>query len=183
METFSFTHNTPMGEIKVGLDFHKTIDYDTKAMRRALVRGAAEVRKEARRLIARRAISAGGEFPGQSSGTLRRSIGVVSKGSKGGWIKIGVRKTAGMDQFYPAFLFYGVKKRGSRIERLAPGEGLGKSNRRKRGARASLVEERKASTDYVIAPRANYIVAALDAKRDHIKNIIQEALRSALVPR
>lgn len=183
MDTFVVTRSSPMGEVKVGLDFHKTIDYDSKVMRRALVRGSAEIRKEARRLIARRAISAAGEFPGQSSGKLKRSIGVVSKGSKGGWIKIGVRKIAGMDKYYPAFLFYGVKKQGSRIQRLAPGEGLGKSNRRKRGARAKLVEERKASTGYVIAPRANYIVAALEAKRDHVKTIIQEALKGALVPR
>lgn len=182
MESLSLTRNTPMGEVKVGLDFHKTIDYDSRAMRRALIKGAAEVRKAARRLIARRAISAPGEFPGQSSGTLRRSIGVIAKGSKGGWIKIGVRKTAGMDAFYPAFLFYGVKKM-RRIAAAAPGEGVGKSNRRKRGARAALVAERNASTGYIVAPRANYIIAALDSKRDLVKNIVQDALRNALVPR
>jgi hypothetical protein len=97
-------------EVSVGLEFHKAIDYDRRAMRRALNQGAAEVRKEARRLVARRAVSAAGEFPGVDSGTLRRAIGVVKRGSKGGWVKIGVRKIAGMDDFYPAFLFYGSPK-------------------------------------------------------------------------
>lgn len=99
-------------EISAGLEFHRTIDYDRRGMRRALNRGAAEVRKEARRLVARRAVSAAGEFPGVDSGTLRRGIGIVRRGSKGGWVKIGVRKTEGMADFYPAFLFYGSPKTG-----------------------------------------------------------------------
>lgn len=169
-------------EIHVGLKYHSYIDYDRKALRRAMVKGAGEVRKEARRLIARRAISAAGEFPGSSTGTLRKAIGVVSKGSRGGWIKVGVKKTAGMDHFYPAFLFYGTKGQG-KIQRLAPGEGRGKSNRRKRGARAAIVADRKSSTGYIVAPRANYMTAALAAKGDHIRETIQAALRNALVPR
>lgn len=98
-------------DLQVGLEFHKTIDYDRKAMRRALVKGAAEVRKEARRIVSRRAISAPGEFPAQQTGQLKRAIGVVSKGSKGGWIKVGVRSIKG-SVFYPAFLFYGSPKTG-----------------------------------------------------------------------
>lgn len=96
--------------LRVGLEFHKTIDYDRKAMRKALAKGAAEVRKEARRIISRRAISSAGEFPGLQTGTLKRAVGIVSKGSKGGWIKVGVKKTKEMTDFYPAFLFYGSAK-------------------------------------------------------------------------
>lgn len=98
--------------LDVGLAFHKVIDYDRKAMRRALVKGAAEIRKAARRMVSRNAISTAGEFPGADTGTLKRAIGVIGRGSKGGWIKIGVRKTATMKAFYPAFLFYGSKKTG-----------------------------------------------------------------------
>ena len=133
-------------EISAGLEFHKTIDYDRRGMRRALNRGAAEVRKEARRLVARRAVSAAGEFPGVDSGTLRRGIGIVKRGSKGGWVKIGVRKIAGMDDFYPAFLFYGSPKRH-------------------------------------LAPRANYITAALETKRETVRSNIRAALKDCLVPR
>lgn len=99
-------------EVNVGLEFHKTIDYDRRAMRKALAKGAGVVRKEARRLIARRAVSGDGEMPGRRSGEMWRAIGIVSRGSKGGWVKIGVRKTKAMRDFYPAFLFYGSPKTG-----------------------------------------------------------------------
>lgn len=110
MERENSKGNTGGVQLSVGLAFHKIIDYDRKAMRRALVKGGAVVRKEARRIVSRRAISAAGEFPGLQSGALRRAVGIVSKGSKGGWVKIGVRKTQEMAAFYPAFLFYGSQK-------------------------------------------------------------------------
>lgn len=169
-------------EVHVGLEFHKIIDYDRRLLRRAMAKGAGEIRKEARRQVARRVISAPGENPGLQTGTLRRAIGVVSKGTWGGWIKIGVKKPPQMKEFYPAFLFYGVKKLG-KIQRLAPGEGRGSSNRRRRGDRAALVAERRANTGFFVAPRNNYMVDALNAKRDVVKQIIQDALKNALVPR
>lgn len=98
-------------DLFVGLEYHKVIDFDKKSLRKALRQGAADVRKEARRMISRRAISAPGEMPGQQSGALKRAIGIVSRGSKGGWIKVGVRSIPG-SAFYPAFLFYGSPKTG-----------------------------------------------------------------------
>lgn len=133
-------------ELSAGLEFHKTIDYDRKAMRRALNRGAAEVRKEARRLVTRGIVSRAGEFPGVDSGTLRRAIGIIKRGSKGGWVKIGVKKTEGMADYYPAFLFYGSRKTN-------------------------------------LAPRGNYITAALQAKRESVRGNIRAALKDCLVPR
>lgn len=84
---------------------------ERKVRRRALNKGAAVVRAEARRLVSRRAVSAPGEAPGMQTGALRRAVGTVSKGSKGGWIKVGVRTIKG-SIFYPAFLFYGSPKTG-----------------------------------------------------------------------
>ena len=98
-------------EVRVGLDFHKVIDYDRKKMRAALVRGAGTVRKEARRLLSRRAVSRPGEVPGRQTGDLWRAIGVVSRGSKGGWIKVGPKSIRNRF-FYPAILFHGSKKIG-----------------------------------------------------------------------
>jgi len=96
----------------VGLQFHKVIDYDRKKMRRALNQGANHVRKEARRLLARRGVvSKAGEIPGQSTGRLVRSIGTITRGTKGGWVKVGPRTIKG-SVFYPAFLFYGSPKTG-----------------------------------------------------------------------
>lgn len=129
--------------LDVGLQFHKTIDYDRKAMRRALVKGAAQIRKEARRIVSRRAISKPGEFPGMQTGALKRAIGIVSKGSKGGWVKVGVKTIKGSD-FYPAFLFYGTP---------------------------------------TLAKRGNFMVSALDTKRETVRDEIREALKNALVPR
>ncbi len=97
--------------LEVGLEYHKTIDYDRSKMRRALRSGAAVVTKESRRLVSRRAISAPGEYPGMQSGRLRRGIGTVSRGRKGGWIKVSVRTIKGSD-FYPAFLHRGSPKTG-----------------------------------------------------------------------
>ncbi len=96
--------------LAVGLEFHKTIDYDRRAMRRALTSGGGLVRKEARRLLARQAISLPGQDPGRHTGRLMRSIGVVSRGSKGGWIKIAPKTFRDKSLFYPAMLFYGRKK-------------------------------------------------------------------------
>jgi len=98
-------------DLEVGLRFHKAIDYDRRAMRKALASGAAVIRKNARRLVSRRAISNPGEFPGMQSGALRRAIGVVSRGSKGGWVKVGVRSIPG-HFFHPASLYYGSQKIG-----------------------------------------------------------------------
>lgn len=168
-------------EIQVGLDYHKTIDYDRKKMRAALVRGAGTVRKEARRLVNRRTVSKPGESPGRKTGGLWRAIGVVSRGTKGGWVKIGP-KTISNRVFYPAFLFHGVKRQ-ERIGRLAPGEGVGASNRRRRGARAALEAARRASNSYRLAPRANYMELALQSKRDVVRAEAREALKGALVPR
>lgn len=97
-------------ELEVGLRFHKTIDFDRRALRRALVKGGGEVRKAARRLVSRNAVSGAGEYPGVDSGALKRAIGIVSKGSKGGWVKVGVKSIKG-SFFYPAVLYYGSPKR------------------------------------------------------------------------
>nr|WP_311528699.1 hypothetical protein [uncultured Ralstonia sp.] len=96
--------------LHVGLDFHSTIDYDRKTMRRSLVKGAAVVRKEARTLVSRRVVSQPDEFPGEVTGAMRRAIGVIGRGSKGGWIKVGVRAIQG-SFYYPAVLFYGSPAR------------------------------------------------------------------------
>lgn len=112
MEEQSSTGNVGGIQLEVGLRFHKIIDYDRKSLRKAMREGAAQVRKEARRIVSRRAISVAGDFPGSRTGTLKRAIGIVGKGSKGGWIKVGVRKSKQMKEFYPAFLFYGSPKTG-----------------------------------------------------------------------
>ncbi|GEM_PF-1868025 len=158
------------------------IDYDKKLILKALNQGAAEVRKAARRLVSRRAISNPGEFPGKDSGALMRSIKIYKRGSRGGWVKVGPTKSSEMNVFYPAFLFYGTRGLG-RIQKLAEGEGLGVSNRRGRGQRAALQAERSASGNCVVAKRANYMESALLQKRESIQAMLRSSLPGALKPR
>lgn len=132
-------------EARVGLAGHKIIDYDRRAMRKALRKGAADVRKEARRIVSRRAVSQAGEFPGLQAGALKRAIGIVGRGSKGGWIKVGVKSIPG-SAFYPAFLFYGSPQTG-------------------------------------LETRGNFMTAALAARRESVRAMVQDALRHSLVPR
>jgi hypothetical protein len=98
-------------KLSVGLAGHSMIDYDKRKIRKVLNEGGAEIRKAARRLVARRGISNPGDFPGRDSGALMRSIKVYKRGTRGGWVKVGPTKTAEMGAFYPAFLFYGSEKR------------------------------------------------------------------------
>lgn len=169
-------------EVHETISGHSRIDFDKKLVRKAMRKFGAEIRKDARRRVSRRAISVPGEYPGRTTGALFKSI--QSKVSKSGFlVRIWPEKTAAMTAFYPAFLFYGVKKEGGAIQRLAPGEGLGKSNRRRRGERAKLVSDRKSSNNFVVKPRANYMTDALAARDGAIRIGLRNMLQDALKPR
>lgn len=166
-------------ELRVGLEYHKIIDYDRKRMTAALRKGAAEVRKQARRLVSRKAISKPGEYPGLQSGALRRAIGIVSRGSRGGWVKVGVRSIPG-SVFYPAFLFYGTR----RLKKEFRGFNQAHTNYFKRRRRNGLSQEAiEAVSDQYIEPRGNYLVDAAQAKRNAVREMIKAALKESLVPR
>lgn len=99
-----------MADISIRVEGLDHIIFAKRELKAAIRKGGAEVRKEARRLIARRAISAAGEFPGYDSGAMSRSI-KVKVGSGGGYAKVGPTLTAEMgEDFYPAFLFYGTRR-------------------------------------------------------------------------
>ena len=90
------------------------IDFDKKAIRKSLNSLGRSVAKEARRLVARRAISGAGEYPGRQTGALMRSI--KHKVSKPGFMVI-IRptKTDEMGEgFYPAYLHYGIRRNRER---------------------------------------------------------------------
>jgi len=97
-------------DLNVAISGHTAIDFDKRVMRRVLRSEGGKVRTAARRLVARRAISAPGDFPGRQTGALFRSI--KAKVSSGGfWVKIMPFKTPEMGKdFYPAYLFYGTSR-------------------------------------------------------------------------
>lgn len=101
----------PTLETNVTIDGFSRIDFDKRLVRKSMRTIGRDVQKEARRLIARRAISGAGEYPGRVTGALWRAV--KYKVSRSGFMAV-VRpeKTSEMGKdFYPAFLHYGSKKR------------------------------------------------------------------------
>lgn len=96
-------------ETNVKIEGFSRIDFDRKQVRKTMRVLGRDVQKEARRLVARRAISRPGEAPGRDTGRLMRSI--KSKVSKPGFlVRIAPYKTSEMQDFFPAFLYYGSTK-------------------------------------------------------------------------
>lgn len=96
--------------INVNLYGYTAVDFDRRPVRKALLKSAREVRKEARRNLSRAAVSAPGEFPGLDSGDLRRSISAFSKGR--GFVAIVAPKRTGRmagRKFFPTILIRGTK--------------------------------------------------------------------------
>lgn len=98
-----------MSDIKITVEGFDRLIFNKRELKAAIRKGAGEVRSEARRLIAKRAISNAGDFPGYDSGAMSRAI-KVKVGSGGGYAKVMPYKTAEMKEFYPAFLAYGTSR-------------------------------------------------------------------------
>lgn len=153
----------PTLETNVTLDGFSRIDFDAKQVRKGMRQIGADVRKHARRLIARRAISGAGEYPGRQSGTLMRAI--KAKVSRSGFmVMIRPYKTDEMGKhFYPAYLHYGV--------------------RRYRSAALAKRHKKQPEGPYRLAPRRNFMTDALEARRDNARNVLRGVLQDALIPR
>jgi len=116
-------------------------------------------------------------YPVNRTGATVESISF--KVSRAGFlVRIAPSKTSAMEEFYPAFLHYGVKK-GRKPAKLAPGMGKGRKNRRAAGARARLVAERAAG-EWRIKPRDNYMADALQDSSAQVESILKSAFAAAL---
>lgn len=116
-------------------------------------------------------------YPTTRTGATVESISF--KVSRSGFlVRISPTKTTAMEDFYPAYLHYGVK-RGKKLGKLAPGMGRGKSNRRAKGARAAALAER-ASGEWRIKPRDNYMADALQDSASQVQSILSAAFAAAL---
>lgn len=116
-------------------------------------------------------------YPVNRTGETVQSI--KFKVSRSGFlVKISPTLTPAMGEFYPAYLFYGVKQ-GRRPGKLAPGKGKGRKNRRAAGARARLVAERAAG-EWRIKPRNNYMADALQDSSSQVESILKAAFADAL---
>jgi hypothetical protein len=137
-------------ELNTTIVGHSKIDFDRRIINRELLKGGRRVQRRSRRLVARKALSQPGEFPGKRTGALQKAIDLVKPKSKVGfWIKVEpttdrIKKTGKI--YYPAILNFGSKKRN-------------------------------------IARRGNYMTAALDLEREHVRTALSQALKDALIPR
>lgn len=132
--------------------------------------------RKAGRLVANRAqlnlALAGGaaNYPRKISGVLRDSIKMrVSR--CGFLVKIAPDKTAGMKEYYPAYLHYGVKQ-GARVR------GTGGA-RRKKGERQALLDTRKTG-GWRIKPRENYVADALEDESSRVRAVLSAGFAAAL---
>lgn len=127
-------------DVDVGLEGYSRIDFDKKKVRKALRREGGEIRKIARKKIARKALSSPGEYPGRATGATQRSI-KVKVGSGGYWVKVMPYRTSEMGQwFYPAYLYYGTPTVGKRDNYMADS-----LEERETPARAAITEALKDS--------------------------------------
>lgn len=156
-------------------DSYGKLDFDKKAIRKGMRRVGALVRTEARRLVNKKgARSSGSDYPARDSGLLYRSI--RAKVSRPGFlVKIAPQKIAGMKDFYPAYLHYGVK-RGQRLARLKSGESHTRARQRER---IKLRESRR-NNAWLIEPRGNFMADALESSAGGIQALLRQAFADSL---
>ena len=156
------------------VDFQQPTElvFNRARLRRAFVRIGQIHMRDARRLVMHRGRSAPGDNPAFRTGRLARSIGYyvprASKRRPGLMVKISPNQKNGEGNrhingaFYPAFLFYAVR----------------------RGAKRQKKHHRGASggTERRIAPRNNFMVEVLERRRSWTRYTLSRELRKSLRP-
>jgi len=154
--------SNPQLETNVTIDGFSLIDFNKKQVRKGMRVVGRDVQKEARRLIARRAISGAGEYPGHQSGRLWRAIKYhVSR--SGFMVRIQPDKTGEMKYFYPSSLHYGIR----RVRSLA----------------LARRHKKQPEGPYRLAPRNNFMIDALDNRNQNVRSVLRNVLKDSLTPR
>lgn len=113
-------------------------------------------------------------YPSNRTGTLVDAIRFrVSR--SGFMVKVMPEKTAGMRDYYPAYLHYGVRQ-GKQLARLKKGE-KDSIARRREGRR---LREARRGNGWRIEPRDNYIADALEDSNPRVRSILTAAFARAL---
>lgn len=132
--------------------------------------------RKAGRLVANRAqlnlALAGGaaNYPRKVTGVLRDSIKMrVSR--SGFLVKVAPDKTAGMKDYYPAYLHYGVRQ-GASIYHTK-----GKKNSK---AKVQKLMPERNSRRWRINPRGNYVADALEDEAGRVRAVLSAGFAAAL---
>ena len=140
----------------------RNIDYDPRELRKPLRAAGNEVRKIARTLIARRAVSEVGQYPGKQTGRMQRSIRV--RLSRSGYAAmVSPSQTSAMPVYYPAFVVYGHRGPNSETE-------------------AQARRHKKRPGEKVAAPRRNFIEDAAKQAAPDFRKSMGNALADAIKP-
>lgn len=139
---------------------YRKIDYDPKALKQPLRKSGNAVRKIARKMISREAVSEAGQFPGKQTGEMAKSIKV--KVSKSGYsVAVYPTKTQAMPAYYPAFVVYGHRAPYSETAQEA------RSHKQRAGKK-------------VAAPRKNFVPEASDKYAKTFESEMFDALGDAI---
>lgn len=139
---------------------YRKIDYDPKALKQPLRKSGNAVRKIARKMISRKAVSEAGQFPGKQTGEMAKSIKV--KLSKSGYsVAVYPTKTQAMPAYYPAFVVYGHRAPYSETAQEA------RSHKQRAGKK-------------VAAPRKNFVPEAADKYAKTFETEMFDALGDAI---
>ncbi|NTZ84366.1 hypothetical protein FCJ61_15515 [Burkholderia metallica] len=140
--------------------FDRLIDFDKREVRKGMRKAGRIVERRAKALVAIGGRSAPGRYPARQTGRLQRSI--KTKVSRSGFmVKVMPQKIAGMRDFYPAFLYYGARRKsGVRRDRRSHG-----------------------TSNWRIERRGNYMVDAKDDSAREVRALLVDVYRRALTIR
>ncbi len=141
-----------------GFDTFHRDSFDRRKVRQAMRKVGRLVENRARMNLA--LAGTGSNYPQKRTGVLRDSV--KTRVSRPGFlVKVMPERIAGMKDYYPAFLHYGVKRQSAR----------------KRGKKRS---EAVASGGWRIAPRENYIADALQDESGRVQSVLAAGFAAAL---
>lgn len=171
--------NTQGAGVYVHVDFPgaKSPVFNRSIVRRAFFKIGMEIQAAAREQISQHHGSAPGQNPGYHTGATARSIGYyvpsATKTRPGLMVRIApnqkrgrgstplpLHSTAASNGFYPAYLFYGVRKGAVRTKKHHKGASGGSGLR--------------------IEPRKNYMLTALQDKKYWTERVLFNALKRAV---
>ncbi|MBK4723908.1 hypothetical protein [Pantoea agglomerans] len=146
--------------------------FNRSRMRKAFIKIGQVHMRDARRLVMNRARSNPGENPGYRTGKLARSIGYyvprASSRRPGLMVRIAPNQKRGEGNrliegdFYPAFLFYGVRRGAKRKKSHHKGKSGG--------------------SGWKVAPRNNFMTQVLENRKSWTRYILSRELRKSLRP-
>jgi len=146
--------------------------FNRARMRKAFIKIGQVHMRDARRLVMNRARSNPGDNPGYRTGQLARSIGYyvprASSRRPGLMVRIAPNQKRGEGNrliegdFYPAFLFYGVRRGAKRKKSHHKGKSGG--------------------SGWKVAPRNNFMTQVLENRKSWTRYILSRELRKSLRP-